>query len=373
MGIQIREVRTKKELKQFALFPNSLYANNPFWLPSLLSNEVSTLSENQNPAFRYCKAKYWLAHNDGKIVGRIAGIINHAFIKKWGKRYARFGWFDFIDDITVSKALLDTVEQWALEEKMHAIHGPFGFTDFDPEGMLIDGFQRIGTMTTIYNYPYYPDHLEALKYVKDVDWVEYEIEIPETISESLTCKANQVAQQLNLHILKVATSRKLMPYVPGVFELTNKSYSHLYGVVPLSKDQVNAYTNQFFPFIHPKYVSIVLENDLVVAFAIAIPSLSKALQKSKGRLLPFGFFHLYKALHWNDQVDLYLIAVRPDLQNKGVTSILINDLNQKFIDQHISKAITHPILEQNGKMISFWKGYQKTLIRRRRCYIKNLI
>jgi GNAT superfamily N-acetyltransferase len=372
INIVIREVTTSKELKKFVLFPHALYSKNPYWVPSLISDEILTLSKTKNPAFEYCDARYWLAYKEGKVAGRIAGIVNNAFIEKWGKRYARFGWFDFIDDKSVSRALFETVELWALEKNMAAIHGPFGFTDFDPEGLLIDGFDRPGTMTTIYNYPYYAHHLEALNYVKDVDWVEYEIDIPQTIPERVTRIVNEISRRYDLQLLKVKTSRKLLPYARGVFDLINKSYEHLYGVVTLSEKQIDAYIKQFFSFIHPDYVSIVLEKNEVVAFAISMPSLSTALQKSKGRMLPFGFLHLYKALHWNDRVDLYLIAVRPDLQNKGVTSMLIKDLNEKFIKHRIVKAIAHPILEQNGKMISFWKGFKKAIIKRRRCYIKAL-
>ena len=372
MDIVIKEVLSGKELKDFILFPHKLYANNSFWVPSLLSDEKKALTQKKNPAFEYCKATYWLAYKGNEVVGRIAGIINETYIQKWGKRYARFGWLDFIDDANVSKALLDTVESWALNQSMVALHGPLGFTDFDPEGMLIEGFDKVSTMTTLYNYPYYPGHLEKLEYRKDVDWAEYEIAIPTVIPACVSTIALAAASKLKLQVLEAKTPRALLPYASGVFALINKSYADLYGVVPLTSSQINAYTKQYFSFIRPEYVSLILQHDVVVAFAIAIPSLSKALQKAKGRLFPFGYFYLYQALQKNSLVDLYLIGVDPKLQGKGVTALLIKDLGEKLIKNNVTKAVTHPILEQNAKMAFFWRGYRKQIFKRRRCYIKVL-
>ncbi len=372
MDIVIKEVLSGKELKNFVLFPHKLYANNPFWVPSLVSDEKKTLTRKKNPAFEYCEATCWLAYKGTEVVGRIAGIINEAYIQKWGKRYARFGWLDFIDDVNVSKALLDAVESWALNKSMVALHGPLGFTDFDPEGMLIEGFDKMSTMTTLYNYPYYPEHLEKLEYRKDVDWVEYEIAIPSVIPARFTRIARTAAAKLKLQVLEAKTRRALLPYASGVFELINKSYADLYGVVPLTSRQINAYTKEYFSFIRPEYVSLILQHDVVVAFAIAIPSLSKALQRSNGKLFPFGYFYLYQALHKNPVVDLYLIGVDPKLQGKGVTALLAKDLGEKLIKNHVTRAVTHPILEQNAKMAFFWRGYTKQIFKRRRCYIKFL-
>ncbi len=372
MEIIVREVSSKKEFDVFITFPNSLYARHPYWVPPLISDEKSTLSPNKNPAFEYCEATYWLAYKNNKVVGRIAGIINHAAITKSGDRYARFGWFDFIDDSSVCKALLLTFEVWALKKGMVAAQGPLGFTDFDPEGMLVEGFDKLGTMTTLFNFPYYPQYLEKFHYKKDVDWIEFEVLIPAVIPPRVVKLADAAATKYNLQILEARTSRELLPYASGVFDLINKSYANLYGVVPLSVKQIEAYTNQYFSFISPAYVSLVLRNGSVAAFAIAIPSLSKALQKAKGKLFPLGIFYLYQALKQNNVADLYLIGIHPELQGKGVTALLIKDLCEKLRKRHITAAITHPILEKNSRMISFWKDYENRFYKRRRCYIKFL-
>jgi GNAT superfamily N-acetyltransferase len=372
MEIMVREVSSKKDFETFITFPNCLYARNPYWVPPLLADEKATLSPNKNPAFEYCEATYWLAYIDSKPVGRIAGIINHAFIAKSGDRYARFGWFDFIDDSDVCKALLNALEGWALKKGMIAVHGPLGFTDFDAEGMLVDGFDKLGTMTTLYNFPYYPRYLEKFHYKKDVDWIEFEVLIPAVIPARVVKLADAATAKYNLQILDVRRSRELLPYASGLFGLINQSFANLYGVVPLSAKQIEAYTNQYFSFISPSYVSLVLRQGSVVAFAIAIPSLSKALQKAKGKLFPAGIFYLYHALKQNTVADLYLIGIHPQLQGKGITALLIQDLSKKLRKKNIATAITHPILENNSRMISFWKDYENRFYKRRRCYIKFL-
>jgi GNAT superfamily N-acetyltransferase len=369
----LKEVLTKRDLKQFVLFPFSLYKENPYWVPPLYLDEMSTLDKNKNPAFEYCEAKYWLAYKNGEIVGRIAGIINHAYIEKWKNKFVRFGWIDFIDEPAVSRLLLETVEKWAIESGLNGIHGPLGFTDFDPEGMLVDGFEESGTMTTIYNYPYYPSHLENLGYKKDVDWLEYEITIPQQIPDRIKRAAVAVAKRYDLHSLKVRKAKDLLLYSRNLFEVLNLTYKDLYGVVALSEKQISEYTKQYFSFIQPEYVSVVLDkNEKVAAFAISIPSLSKALQKAKGKILPVGFIHLYRALKKNNIADLYLVAVRPDFQSKGLNAILINDLGTTFLENGIKKAITHPALEKNNKVLTLWKDYETRFIKRRRCFLKIL-
>lgn len=371
--IIIKEVVLKKDLKKFILFPYSLYKNNPYWVPPIQSNEIDCLEKTKNPAFEYCEAKYWLAYKDDIIVGRIAGIINKSYIEKWKNKYARFGWIDFINDLNVSKALIKTVEDWAKQNKLVAVHGPLGFTDFDPEGMLIDGFNVLGTMTTIYNYSYYSQHLEKLGYKKDVDWLEYEINITKTIPERIERLAEIIEKRYKVHSLKVSQSKDLIVYAKAIFELLNETYKDLYGVVKLTEKQINNYIKQYFSFIQYEYVSVVLdENENVVAFAISIPSMSIALQKSKGKLFPIGFYYLLKAFKKNDTVDLYLVAVKQNLQGKGLNAILIRDLIKTFIKKNITKAITHPALEENNKVQALWKSYDAKVIKRRRCYIKEL-
>lgn len=341
-------------------------------MPALVADEEATFDPKRNPAYESSEAKLWIAYRDGVAVGRIAGIINHDFVAKWGKRYGRFGWVDLIDDPEVAAALFETVERWAVDKGMVGIQGPLGFTDFDPEGLLVDGFEEVGTMSTIYNHDYYPRYIEALGYQKDVDWLEYEIQVPFPTPERVKKMAEIVLQRHQLEILKAKSASELRPYAPGVFDLLNAAYSHLYGVVTLSPKLVQTYTDQYFPFISPKHISIILKDKKVVAFAIAIPSLSKALQKSNGKLLPFGFVHLFRALKWNDLADLFLVAVDPSLQSKGVTALLVDDLCNKFRESGIKLAITHPILEHNTSMTNFWKHYEKRVTKRRRCYFKKL-
>lgn len=372
MDITIKEVTSKKDLKAFVRFPFTLYAGNQYWVPGLLSDEEALFDPEKNPSFETCSAKLWLAYNDNKVVGRIAGIINETYIKKWGNRYARFGWLDLIDNNDVAAALINKVESWAREHNMTAVHGPMGFTDFDSEGLLIEGFDKPGTMSTIYNFSYYPKYLEQLGYAKDVDWVEYEINIPARTPDRVRKFSELSAQRYGLHVLKVKKASELLPYAKEVFHLINASYSHLYGVVPLSDKQIETYTKQYFGFIRHDFVSFILQGDTLVAFAIGMPSLSDALRKANGRLFPFGFYHLYRALQKNDLADLFLVAVRPDFQSKGVSSLLMNDLCEKLTRNNVYRAIAHPILEGNERMNNFWKNFDKKIVRKRRCYLKHL-
>lgn len=372
MPVTIREVSSSKDLKQFVRFPHTLYNNNPYWVPGLLTDDEALFDPKRNPAYESCRSKLWLALKDGHIVGRVGGVINDTYIHKTKNRYARFGWIDFVDDVLVAGALLEQVEAWAREQGMTGIQGPMGFTDFDSEGLLIDGFDEPGTMSTIYNYAYYPTCLEKLGYHKDVDWIEYEVAIPSAVPDRVRRFSELAAEKYGLQVLKARKSSELLPYAASLFNLINISYAHLYGVVPLSPKQVETYTRQYFPFITPDFVSFILQGDDLVAFAIAMPSLSTALRKAKGRLFPFGIFYLYRAFKKNDVADLFLIAVRPDLQNKAVSAMLLYDMCEKLIRNKIVKAITHPMLEENGNVLNIWKNFEKKAVRKRRCYFKQL-
>jgi len=372
-GIVIKKVENRRDLKKFISFPYKLYAGNKYWVPPLRFDEMNTLRRDKNPAFEFCEVRYWLAYKDEKIAGRIAGIINWRYVEKWQNRYARFGWIDFIDDEDVSKALIETVEKWAKEKGMEAVHGPLGFTDLDYEGMLIEGFEELGTMATIYNYSYYPKHLEKYGYTKDIDWVEFEIKAPQEVPEKIDRVANIALERSNLRVLKVKKSKELLPYAKDMFNVLDIAYRDIFGFVPLTDKQVDLYIKQYFGFIRPEYISIVLDkNDSVVAFAITMPSLSKALQKSNGRLFPFGFIYLLKAMKKNNLIDLYLIGVLPKYQGKGVNSILIKELAKIFIGKNIAKAETNVELENNYKVQAQWKLFEKRQHKRRRCYIKYL-
>lgn len=372
MDVTIREVSSKKDLKLFVRFPHTIYKDNAYWVPGLLADDEALFDPAKNPAFDSCQARLWLAFRGEEPVGRVAGIINHTYIQKSGNRYARFGWLDYIDDEQVLQLLMQQVEKWAQENKMTAVHGPMGFTDFDSEGLLIEGFEQPGTMSTIYNYAYYPTHLERHGYQKDVDWVEYEVKIPSSTPTRVRDFALLAARRYGLSVLQVKKSSELLPYARSVFELINVAYAHLYGVVPLSDKQIDTYLKQYFSFIKTDFVSFILKDNKLVAFAIAMPSLSDALRKAKGRLFPFGFIHLYRALNRNTIADLFLIAVHPSLQQKGVSAMIMHDLCEKMIRNGIQKAITHPMLEENGNVLNIWKNFDRTIVRKRRCYFKAL-
>jgi hypothetical protein len=313
MQIQIKEVHSRRELKQFVLFQYSLYRDNMYWVPPLLNDEIKSLRSDKNPAFEFCEAAYWLALNNGKIVGRIAGIINKKYNEKWKTRAARFGWFDGIDDSEVFSALLGTVEQWAKNRGMECIHGPLGFTDMDGEGALVEGFEEVSTFGSIYNYPYYSAYIERSGYIKDTDWVEYRATMHAEIPETVRRIAEIALTRNRLSILKVKKAKELLPFAEEIFHVLNAAYKDLYGFVELSDKQISLYVKQYFGFILPEYVPVVLDSqNRVAAFGIAMPSLSEPLQKCKGRLLPFGFIHLLRAMKHPTCVDLYLTAVRPD-------------------------------------------------------------
>ncbi|MBN2105116.1 GNAT family N-acetyltransferase [bacterium] len=374
MSIQVHEVHTLRQLKQFIDFPYQLYHKHPCWVPPIRMDEINTLRKDKNPAFEHCQARYWLAKRENKIVGRVAGIINQKYLDTWGKKYLRFGWIDFEDDLAISQSLMAVVEQWATELGMEAVHGPLGFTDLDYEGMLVEGFLELGTLAAIYNHPYYPNHLESLGYKKDIDWVEFEIRPPREIPERMDRIANVAMRRLHLHVLRARHKKQLLSYVPQIFEMIDEAYQHLYGVVPLTPTQVSYYTKMYFGFIKPDYVSIILdEHGKLAAFGITMPSLSKALQKCRGKLLPFGFIHLLKAMKKNDTADLYLVGVRPSLQGKGINAIMIREINKIYARHNIQKVESNPELETNRNVQGQWKYYEHRQHKRRRCYIKKLI
>lgn len=370
--VNIVKVENKRQLDLFIKFPFKLYKDNPNWIPPLISDEKFTLDKNKNPAFEYCDAQLWLAYKDGELAGRIAGIINHSYIKKWGNRYARFGWIDFTDDPEVSKALFEAVETWAKENGMEGVHGPLGFCDLDKQGMLIEGFDELGTFITIYNYPYYRKHTEALGYVKDAEWIEMEITIPrDDVVKKIAMLAQKAKEKYGLSVVPFKKSKEILPYAKEIFDLINKGYEHLYGVVPITDKQVDYYIKQYFSFVNPDYICVIKSDDGKVAgFGIIMPSLSIAAQKSKGHLLPTGFIHFLKAIKINDTLDLYLVAIKPELRSKGVPYVLLDELTKSAVKNGVVRAIASPELETNHAVQSLWKNYNPRIIRRRICYLK---
>ncbi len=369
--LEVVEVKTKKQLKKFIEFPYKLYAGNPYWIPPLRSDEMNTLHWDKNPAFAYCRARYWLVYKDKELAGRIAGIINQKAIEVWKQDFARFGWFDFIDDIEVAKCLLQQVENWAREEGLSGVQGPMGFCDLDKEGMLVEGFDEVGTFTTQYNYPYYPKYMEAIGYTKDVDWFEYVLEVPDKLDDSILKVAEAVKKRNQLRTLSFEKAKDVLPYARDIFKMINETYKHLYNVVPLTEEQVEFYVKQYFSVINPDYVSIVVDkDDKLAAFSLGFPSLAKVLQKTKGKLFPLGFIRILKALKVNSSVDLLLIAVRPDLQSKGVNSLLMKHMAEACWKNGIRIAHCNPQLENNLRVRSQWKRFTGQQNKKRRCYLK---
>jgi hypothetical protein len=373
MAVQIKEVTTPHELKKFAFYPYSLFSGNRYWVPPLRTDELNYLRKEKNPAFDFCDAKYWLALKNGKIAGRVAGIINKRFNEKWNAKVARFGWLDFIDDPEVSSALLNAVETWARSAGMNHIHGPLGFTDMDGEGTLIEGFDEVSTLGSIYNYPYYPEHIAHAGYIKDTDWVEFEVTMHPEIPEKIKRIAEIALERNHLKVLAVRKAKEMIPYGKEIFAVLNSAYKDLYGFIELSDKQVDMYIKQYFGFILPEFVPVVLDaQNRVAAFGIAMPSLSHAMLKSGGRLFPFGVFYILRALKNNRKADLYLTAVRPDLQNKGINAILIYEMHKAFIKHNIQKVETNRELEDNAKIQAQWRFYDARQHKRRRCYKKEL-
>ena len=374
--VEIRQINpTRSNLKKFVEFQIKLYEGNPYFIPPLVSDEIATLDSKVNPAFDHCESAYFMAYRDGKAVGRIAAMINKQVNEKENSRQARFGFVDFIDDAEVSKALFDAAEKWAKEKGMDNIVGPLGFTDLDNEGMLINGFEELGTMATIYNYPYYPTHVERLGYEKEVDWHEFLIEIPEQIPDKHKRIAEIVKKKFNLRVVKF-TSRKALKeqYGQALFELINEAYDNLYGYSRLTKRQIDYYIKIYLGMLNLDLVTLIVDGeDQLVGVGISIQSMSRALQKSKGKMFPFGWWHLLKGLKGkNDRVDLLLVAVKPQYMGKGVNALLFTDLIPAYNKYGFKWAESNPELESNAAVQNQWEAFPYRQHRNRRAFIKRI-
>ncbi|MCM1077041.1 MAG: N-acetyltransferase [Bacteroides sp.] len=365
----------KKEIKKYVNFGIDLYKDNDYFVPNLIFDEVHTLLPEKNPAFEYCRAQSFMAYRDGRPAGRITAIINDRLNESTGRKQARFGFVDFIDDNEVVDALFATAEEWARDRGMTEIIGPMGFTDMDREGMLVDGFNEMGTMATIYNFDYYPRQVERLGYRKDTDWVEFRIKVPEKVPEKMARIAEIVMKKYNLRILKYTSAKKIKEeYGHALFHLINETYADLYGYCTLSERQIDYYIDMYLSILRLEYVSVVVdENNELVGVGISIPSLSKALRKCGGRLFPTGWYHILKAMKSsNEVIDLLLIAVKPKYQSKGVNSLFFYDLIDIYNANGIKYAESNLELESNSQVQSQWAYFDKRQHRRRRAYRKEL-
>lgn len=376
MSVTIVKVESKKQLKTFIRFNYELYKGNKYFVPELYEDTINTLRKDRNAAFEFCEADYFLAYRDGKVVGRVAAIINNRANEKWGKKTARFGWVDFIDDKEVVDALFNTVEEWARERGMTEVEGPLGFTDMDPEGMLIEGFDRLGTMATIYNFPYYPEHMQRLGYTKAADWIEFLFTVPEQRWEKAIRVASIVERKYELKIAKCKSRSELAKrYGKQLFNLINECYSELHGYSELSEKQIEQYIKMYLPVIDLRLASFVVDkDDNLIAIGVSIYSLSEALRKSKGKLFPFGWWHMAKALFIKQPkcLDFLLVAVKPEYQSKGVFAMMFNDLLGNYIEMGIQNIESNPELEDNKKILAQWENFDKEQHKRRRAFKKEI-
>lgn len=376
MSVTIKALQpTRRELKEYIRFGIDLYKGNSCFVPPLIMDEMATLMPGKNPAYEHCRTQFFMAYRDGKPVGRIAAIINDLVNEKNGTHDLRFGWVDFIDDAEVVDALFDAAYQWGRQQGCDAVVGPMGFSDLDHEGMLIDGFDEMGTMATIYNYPYYKDHMERMGFAKDVDWVEYRIKIPEAIPEKHKRIADIVARKYELRSVKYTDRNKLRDdYGKALFELINEAYDDLYGYSPLTKKEIDHYIKEYLGILRLEDISIIVDkNDELVAVGISIPSLSQALRRSGGRLFPLGWYHLLRAIRGNvDVVDLLLIAVKPEYQSKGVNALLFADLIPAYNANGYKYAESNLELEGNENVQRQWEYFERRQHRRRRAWRRPL-
>ncbi|MDD2590080.1 MAG: hypothetical protein PHO13_05860 [Fermentimonas sp.] len=377
MSVIIKKVSSKDDLMKFIQFGIDLYKENEYFVPPLIYDERATLNRSKNPAFDHCDASYFLAYREGKIVGRIGVFINYKSNERWNQKYGRFGFVDFIDDNDVVDALFGAAESWARSRGMEKIHGPLGFTDLDHEGMLIEGFDRLGTMATIYNYPYYPKHLERMGYMKDKDWLEFLIQIPSEVPERFSRMADIVKKRFGLIVKHFDRKQDVYPYAKEIFKLINRAYKDLYGYVELSERQIDYYVDMYIPMIRLEFVTLVLrQNDnKLVGVGIGLPSMSDALRKAKGRFLPNGWYHLYKALKGkghNGILDLLMVAVDPEYQGKGVNALMFNEFIPAANKLGMTMAESNVELEDNNRVHSLWNGLEVEQHKRRRAFIKNL-
>lgn len=373
--VSIVEVTTRQQLRRFVDFPNQLYKDVPQFVPATYGDDLDDWDRKKNPAFSYCEARCWLALREGEIVGRIGAILSRKSNSKWGTNRLRFTQVDFIDDPEVSGALFETVENWARELGCTAVHGPLGFTDMDREGMLVEGFDRRGCFFTYYNHPYYMQHMAALGYVKDVDWVENLITAPQDEKTFARWRklSDYVKHRQKLYTLRVRTRLDYFPLLKPFFQLVNEAYAPLYGTVDLTPEQIKKYSMKFAPLINPQLTCFVMnEQNELVAFGVSAPSIAEAMKKSRGRLFPTGWVRVLHAFRKNDTIDLLLIAVRPDLQGKGVNAIILSEVMEGCRKMGIHYAETGPMLEENEKVQTQWQNFPLEQHKRRRCWVKEL-
>ncbi len=371
--ITLHEVSTNAELKAFIRFPEKLYRQHPFWVPPLFLMEWATLHWQKNPTLRHVRSIYLLAYREGRIVGRVAGMIHDLEVEATGLNHARFGWLDVIDDLEVTTLLLRAIEDWAVDQSMTELKGPVGFTHLDKAGMLVHGFETLPTMVTLYNPAYYVDHLQALGFQKDVDWKEYRIAMPAEVPDRVDRLSDVLSKRYGLRQMRFRSRKEILAYKDGIFSMIREAYRTLYDFVPLDETEAEAITLQFIRFLKPEFLAVILDGeDQVVGFGITMPSFSKALQRCRGNLFPFGWLHLYRATRRNDTADLLLIGVADEYRNKGVNALIFQQVMETFMDFGIRWVETNPELEGNTQVQAMWRRYDPKHVRTRRAWKKTI-
>lgn len=380
-AIEIKKVESRRDLCKFIDFHNELYKGNPYHVPNLYFDEMNTFRKDKNAAFDFCEAEYFMAYRDGKAVGRVAAIINHSANKKWERESVRFGWIDFVDDIEVSKALLKAVEDYGKSKGMKEIVGPLGFTDMDPEGMLLYGYDQLGTQATAYNYPYYPEHMDRMGgWEKDNDYVEYKLYVPEEMPEKYATIAKMIQKRYNLQVKKLKRNEIYGEngYGRKIFQVVNETFKDLYGYSKLTDRQIEQYVKMYLPMADLDLITIIEDwntpDHKVVGVGISIPSLARALQKCGGKLFPFGWWHILRALkfHKTEVVDLLLVGVLPEYRQKGTNALLFYDLIPHYQRLGFKWGETHVEMETNMKVQGQWQYLNREIHKRRRCYKKDI-
>jgi GNAT superfamily N-acetyltransferase len=370
MTLIIQEVKTKKDIHDFVNLPYRLYKNNNCWVPPIKKDEAKAIQADKNPMFRFADAKFWIVLKNGDCVGRIGALINHKYIEKTGKKYGRFTRMEFIDDAAVVDLLFETAENWLKEHGMIGVQGPLGFTNLDSQGLLVEGFDELQAVGSIYHLPYYKEHIERIGYEKDIDWLEFQLFIEE-IPEKASKLADIIIKRSQLKVLHFDNNKELMPYVEKVFDVLNMAFDDLYSMVKFDEDMVEFYRNKYFKLLNPRFVKIIEDKDKeVVGFIIALPSLSRALQEINGKIHLLNVNKIFRALKKPDLVELLLTGVNPKYHGKGYSALLINELQKEMIENGVKAVETTGIFENNDKAISHWKNYKHKQHKRKRSYIK---
>ena len=367
--IKVKQVLNSSDLEFFIKFPMELYKGNPYYVPPLINEEKSIWVKEENPALQYSEAAQFLAYKGENIVGRIAVMINHKEEKELGIRKVRFGWLDFINDIEVSKSLINTAIEYANSKGISKIEGPMGFTNLDKAGMLTKGFDKLATMIGIYNFDYYPKHMEQLGLVKEKEWVEFEINFPDTLPDKVEKFSRLIAEKYELELVKFKAKKDILPLVDSMFKLLDDTYKNLSTYTPITEEQIKHYKEKYFKFIDKDYIVCIKDKSgSLISFAITMPSYSKALQKAKGKLFPFGWWHLLNAGKKNDRANFYLIGIHPQYQKRGVTAIIFKEIYETFKKKGVKFLETNPELEENASIQALWQDYNPINHKRRRTY-----